>query len=162
MAQLVAHHTGSVGVTGSSPVSSTRLNPCQLRLAGICLLCRPCKVFSAFGRGGCVRIPDRLGKARLGSGLRSGGARRWVTGCWWLVMMLDHCGVVGVVVGRTAPGPPCCPSPGPALGHQGPGWRWWTYSPQPCHSTADADAGMRAGPTLGVRWTTTQAVMDQT
>ena len=27
MAQLVAHHTGSVGVTGSSPVSSTGLNP---------------------------------------------------------------------------------------------------------------------------------------
>ena len=24
MAQLVAHHTGSVGVTGSNPVSSTR------------------------------------------------------------------------------------------------------------------------------------------
>ena len=26
MAQLVAHHTGSVGVTGSNPVSSTRNN----------------------------------------------------------------------------------------------------------------------------------------
>lgn len=28
MAQLVAHHTGSVGVTGSNPVSSTTKNPC--------------------------------------------------------------------------------------------------------------------------------------
>lgn|GEM_PF-1071282 len=27
MAQLVAHHTGSVGVTGSSPVSSTEWKP---------------------------------------------------------------------------------------------------------------------------------------
>ena len=27
MAQLVAHHTGSVGVRGSNPLSSTRKNP---------------------------------------------------------------------------------------------------------------------------------------
>ncbi len=27
MAQLVAHHTGSVGVRGSSPLSSTPMNP---------------------------------------------------------------------------------------------------------------------------------------
>ena len=33
------------------------------------------------------------------------------TGCWWSVMMLDHCGVLGtvVVVGRTVPEPPHFP-----------------------------------------------------
>ena len=32
MAQLVAHHTGSVGVRGSSPLSSTKENPRPNRL----------------------------------------------------------------------------------------------------------------------------------
>ena len=142
MAQLVAHHTGSVGVTGSSPVSSTKLNPCQLRLAGICLLCRPCKVLQ-------LLVEAAASGFRIGSGLGWGGAR-----CRWLVMMLDHRGVLGtvVVVGRIVPGPPCCPSPGPAPWRRGPGWQWWTYSPQPCRSTAGADAGVRACPNLRIRW----------
>ena len=32
MAQLVAHHTGSVGVTGSSPVSATDKNPVTVEM----------------------------------------------------------------------------------------------------------------------------------
>ncbi len=35
MAQLVAHHTGSVGVTGSSPVSSTTFTRFSSQRAGI-------------------------------------------------------------------------------------------------------------------------------
>ena len=34
MAQLVAHHTGSVGVTGSNPVSSTESALHRLRTGG--------------------------------------------------------------------------------------------------------------------------------
>ena len=46
MAQLVAHHTGSVGVTGSNPVSST-FNP-QVRV----------------GPGGFVILPGLHEKSR--------------------------------------------------------------------------------------------------
>ena len=108
------------------------------------------KVVAWRGTGGVVASGFRIGW--LGSGLKSGGTRCWVAGCRRLVMMLDHCGVVGFVVGRTMPGSLGFPSPGPAPWLRGPGWRWWTYSPQPCHSTAGADADMRACPNLRIRW----------
>ena len=123
-----------------------------------------CLLVGAWQLVGVVASGFRIGWIGLawpGSVRVRGGARCRVTGCRRLVMMLDHCGVVGTVVGRTAPEPPCCPNPDPALGHQGPGWRWWTHSPQPCHSTADADADMRADPTPGARWTMTRTRTDQ-
>ena len=59
MAQLVAHHTGSVGVTGSSPVSSTGLNPGHSRDAVTrvffifdCVAWRVCGAF-------CIKFPAR-------------------------------------------------------------------------------------------------------
>ena len=46
MAQLVAHHTGSVGVTGSNPVSSTGFQPPVFTDRGFCWLSKEKCVFS--------------------------------------------------------------------------------------------------------------------
>ena len=65
MAQLVAHHTGSVGVTGSSPVSSTGLNPGHSRdaVTGFFFIfdCVAWRVRGAF----CITLPRQTDVSSL-------------------------------------------------------------------------------------------------
>ena len=69
MAQLVAHHTGSVGVRGSSPLSSTQIDAVQKRVErDSAPLERLFAATSAFGPSDSLL--QALTKARLGDGPR--------------------------------------------------------------------------------------------